>query len=379
MFNEGRRAAWIEVRLDRIAANYRALRGLAEGSAMIAAIKADAYGLGAVKVAWELVRGGVEYLGVATISEAVTLREAGIRVPIVLFGATPRGNVKDIIDLGILPVITTREDAALLDGTAKSFAPGRRVDVLCALETGMGRLGFLRTREGLAHVCEIAAMPNLRLLGLHSHFASADAEDPSFTLAQIDAMETWRHALAEKGIRPALVTMANSAGMIKFPQAHYDAVRPGIALYGIHPDQSMQELIRLQPAMSVKASLVYLREVPAGFTVSYGTRWISPKRSVLATLPIGYADGLPRLLSGRGSVLVHGRHAPIVGTICMDQCVIDVTEIPGVQEYDEAVLLGEQDGAAITAEDLAGQAETIPYEILVRFGQRLPKLYCSDS
>jgi alanine racemase len=380
MYNETRRAAWVEIRLSDIRKNYRAIHALSGNSDVIASVKADAYGHGAVKVAWELIKESVRALGVATLSEAVELRVAGIRAPVVLFGTTPRGNVKDILDLRIIPLITTFEDARLLSETAVRFAPGRIVDVFIGLETGMGRLGFLNNEEDLQAIIGINTLPQVRIKGLFSHFASAEDTDTSHTIAQIERFLAFESQLRAFGVAPAYRSIANSAALIGFPQARFEAVRPGLSLYGLYPSENTEQtLLPLYPAMSVKANIVYLKKTPPGFPVSYGRRFITKRESVIATLPLGYADGLPRALTGKGHALVRGRRIPIVGTICMDQCMLDVTDVPGVKEYDEAVLMGAQGDVAITAGEIAQQADTIPYEVLTRFGQRLPKVYPSED
>jgi alanine racemase len=376
MYNETRRAAWVEIDIGALNKNYRVLRALAGDSAFIAAVKADAYGHDAVKASWEFIKAGVEYLGVATLEEAVKLRQARIRTPIVLLGAAPRGNLKDILDLKVIPVITSYEDAALLSGAAVSFAGGKAVDIFLAAETGMGRLGVIFDEEGLSAAVSIARLPGVNILGILSHFSAADDDDPAFTLAQIERFDGIVSALAERGVRPKMRTIANSAGLMRYPQAHYEAVRPGIALYGLYPAPNMNDgMIELKPVMSVHANIVLLRRVPAGFPVSYGHSFITQRESLIGVLPLGYADGLPRVLSGRGRVIVNGVYAPLVGAISMDQTMIDLTDVPDVNVYDEAVILGTAGTLSVTADEIAGLAGTISYEVTTRFGQRLPKVY----
>jgi alanine racemase len=380
MYNEARRAAWAEIRLSDIRENYKALRDLAKGSEVIAAIKADAYGHGAVKVAWELVKEGVNFLGVATLAEAVELRAAGISTPIVLFGATPRGNTKDILDLQVIPLITTFEDARLLSETAANVDSAKTVEVFVAAETGMGRLGFLNDEEGLQSIIAINDLPHMKIKGLFSHFATSDEQDTAYATEQIEKFLAFERRLETLGVTPNYRTMANSAAIVNFPQAHFNAVRPGLSLYGVYASPYVDKgKLPLKPAMSVKANIVYLRKTPPGFSVSYNRRFTTERESLIATLPLGYADGLPRSLTNKGRVLIKGMYAPIVGTICMDQCMIDVTDIAGVKEYDEVVLMGEQSGLSITAEEIAEKSGSVNYEVLTRFGQRLPKIYLHEN
>ncbi|MDR1953065.1 MAG: alanine racemase [Clostridiales Family XIII bacterium] len=376
MYNETRRAAWTEINLSAIKQNYRRLRSLSEGSEVIASVKGDAYGHGAVKVSWELVKAGVEFLGVATLSEAAELRAAGIQTPVVLFGATPRGNVKDVLDLRIIPLITTFEDARLLSETAAQFTPDRTAYVFIGVETGMGRLGFLGDAESHRQVAAIHALPHIHIKGLFSHFAAADSADLGYSFSQVEKLLEFERKIGELGVTPGYRTIANSAAVASIPEARFEAVRPGISLYGLYPSAHIDRArLPLTPAMSVKANIVYLKTVPPGSYISYGRRFVTERESLIATLPLGYADGLPRVLTGKGRVLVGGTYAPIVGTICMDQCMADVTDIAGVKEYDEVVLMGTQGDKTITADEIAEQVGTINYEVATRFGQRLPKVY----
>jgi alanine racemase len=264
----------------------------------------------------------------------------------------------------------------LLSQIAEWEYPSHRPDIILALETGMGRLGFLNRSEDLSQISDIAALHNLNIMGVLSHFAASEIGDPQYAQAQILKMKSFTDVLKDYGVHPDFTTMANSSAIVNYPEAHYDAVRPGITLYGLHPGpENDRSVMPLKPVMSVKSNLVYLKRVPAGFSVSYGMTYTTERESLIGTLPLGYADGLFRVLSNRGRVLVNGVYAPIVGNVCMDQCLIDVTDVPEVKEYDEVVLLGEQGGLKITADELATLCNTISYEIVCRFGQRLPRIY----
>ncbi|MDR1815604.1 MAG: alanine racemase, partial [Clostridiales Family XIII bacterium] len=326
MFYEARRAAWAEIDLGAIRDNYLALRRLAPGAAFVVCVKGDAYGHGLVRVSKTLADAGAEYLGVATLAEASALRAAGIGTPIVLFGAAPRENVPDILRERIIPVLTTYEDAQLLSEAAAQDPSGLRAEIFIAVETGMGRLGFLHSVKGFDQIREIYGMPGLCVKGIFSHFATADEADPAFALEQIARFDEFDKQLMLQGLDSGERTMANSAAIMNFPQAHYEIVRPGIALYGIYPSDAVdRSIVSLRPAMCVKADIVYLRNVPPGFSVSYGRRFVTQRPSAIGTIPIGYADGLPRCLTGNAWALVGGRRAPVVGTICMDLCMVDVT------------------------------------------------------
>ena len=376
MHNEARRAAWVEVDLDRIRENFRLLRTAANGVMTIPAVKADAYGHGAVKVSWELVKEGADFLGVATLMEAVELRSSGIRTPIVLFSLTPKGNVKDILDLRVIPVVSTFEDIKALSDMSTRIFPDREVEILVALETGMGRVGFMDDNAGISDIAAAADLPGIRIKGLFSHFATSDEPDQSYALDQLERFDAFESRLIQAGVNVPFRSMANSGGILNFPQSHFEAVRPGIALYGQYTGESQSAVATaLKPAMSVKANVVYIKDVPAGFDVSYGRRWQSQRPSRVGTLPIGYADGLPRMTTGSARVIINGVYAPIIGSICMDQCMVDLTDVPHAKEYDEVIIMGSQNGLSITAEEIAKNSATITYEVICRFGQRLPKIY----
>lgn len=366
----------MEISLGGIRENFRAIRSLAQGREMIACIKADAYGHGIVKVAWEYVREGAEYLGVATIDEAIALRSAGIRTKTVLMSPVPRGNPKDVIELDLIPVITTFEDAVLISNIAANIGAKKEIQFFLAIETGMGRLGFMPVTEAMDDIFKILSLPYLHMIGVYSHFATADEQDLSYARRQLDAFLTFAARLRDAGVSVGKRTIANSAAIMALPESLLDIVRPGITLYGLYPSKTMdRSVLPLKPVMSVKANIVYIKTVPPGFTVSYGSHFVTERESVIATLPVGYGDGLPRAMSGKGRILVRGQYAPIVGTICMDMCMADVTDIPGVSEYDEVVLMGEQGGKAISAEEIAENSGTIAYETVCHFGQRLPRRY----
>ncbi len=377
MYNETRRAVWTEIDLNNIVFNYTSLRTLAGSSEVIACIKADAYGHGAVKIAWELIKTGVEMLGVATLEEAVQLRSAGMRTPIVLLSATPRGNVKDLMDLGVIPVVTAYKDANMFSEVIQKFSTKKiNYDIFVALETGMGRLGFVHDRQSIDDILEIAKLPCINVKGIFSHFATADEKDTTYSELQVERFNNFARDLKTSGLGVTYKTMANSAGIINYPKSHFDAIRPGISLYGLYPGPEVdRNKIELEPAMSVKSDIVYIKTLPAGSGISYGKTFVTERDSIIGTLPLGYADGLPRTLSGKGRVIVNGEYAPIVGRICMDQCMIDLTDIPNVKEYDEVVIMGSQGDKTITADEIAEKTGTINYEVTCRFGQRLPKVY----
>ncbi|MDR3296583.1 MAG: alanine racemase [Clostridiales Family XIII bacterium] len=368
------RTAWAEINLDNIRYNIRSIRGKTGNSEIIGVVKADGYGHGAAKVAEALQEEGVSSFGVATLQEGIALREAGIKGPVIILSLTPRGNEAEVLEYGFIPVISTGSDAEAL--SRRAGHSGKRAEMLLALETGMGRVGFLHDAESVETVRRINELPHVKIKGLFSHFATADEADLSYAREQIRRFDRFAGALEAAGIHTSYRTMANSAAIMNFPESCYDGVRPGIVMYGHYPSGEVDRAqLAIRPAMCVKANIVLLKKVPPGFSVSYGAAFTTRRESLIGTLPLGYADGLPRVLSGKGRVIVGGAYAPIVGNICMDQCMIDVTDVPGVKEYDEAVVLGAQDEKTITPDEIGEKTGTINYEVVCRFGQRLPKIY----
>lgn len=374
MLKETMRAAWAEVDLSAIRHNINEVKKRAQSKEIFGIVKADGYGCGAVEVSQVLLAEGVSALGVAALSEAVALRQGGITCPIIMLGITPAFYHDVLFDYDLLPVMVSYEESKLLSDMAVSL--GRTIEIFIAVETGMGRIGMLPDTESVGEVVRISKLPNIRIKGLFSHFATADEKDKAYSQSQIQKFEAFQNDVAKAGVELPYRTLANSAAVMELPQAHYNAVRPGIVLYGQYPSNEVdRSILDLRPAMTLKANIVFLKKVPAGFSVSYGRKFITEKESVIATLPLGYADGYPRFLSGKGRVLVRGEYAPVVGNICMDQCMIDVTHIPGVKLYDEVVLMGSQGEKSISADEIGEKTGTINYEIYTRIGKRIPRVY----
>lgn len=376
MYKQALRPAWAEIHLDHLAHNIQSVRGkLAPGTEIMGIIKADGYGHGAVPVARVLRENGVAAFGVATLGEAIALREAGAVEEIVILGLTPSLYAETLVEYNLTPVVMSFENASAVSEAARSA--GKTMHAYLAIDTGMGRIGLLAhdlsTVEEARRICSLS---HLGVKGLFSHFATADAADKTFAKQQRDLFLTYLDALRAAGVDPGKRTLANSAAVMELPDAHFEVVRPGIVLYGCYPSGEVDpNNLSIRPAMSVKASIVRLARVPKGFSVGYGRRFIAPRESLIATFPLGYADGLPRPYSGSGHVLVRGHVAPLAGNICMDQCMADVTDVPGVAQGDEAVFMGTDGIHTILADDIAAATGTINYEIVCAFGQRLPKIY----
>lgn len=360
--------------LDRLRANFLAVRAaLRPEAGVLAAIKGDAYGHGAVACAAALEAAGCDWFGVALVEEGKLLRAAGISRPILCMGGVGLSGADEAIQARLTPVISDLDSAERLDrAAARRHEP---VGVHLKVDTGMGRLGVpLPSWE--AFLDRFAALRWLRVDGLCTHLAESDADAETarvFTREQVRRFLEAVRAARSRGFRPALLHTANSGAVLGYPEYAFDLVRPGLLLYGYNPG-GRDCALPLQPVMSVRTRVLLVRDLPAGVGVSYGRTWVTPRPSRIATLPVGYADGYPRALSNCGSVLIHGHSAPVRGRVCMDLTMVDVTDIPTpVEAGDEVVLLGAQGDREITAWDLAEAAKTIPYEILSGLSNRVPR------
>ena len=365
---------WTEIDLSNLEHNYRALRAmLPQGCRFLGVVKADAYGHGAVQVARRLETLGAEYLAVACLDEALELRQARITTPILILGYTPTERAEALLDNGITQTVYDVEMARALSNAAA--AAGKTLKIHVKADTGMSRLGWLcggedqsAAMEAIAQVC---ALPGLEAEGIYTHFANADG-DEDYTMLQFTRFLDLLEALKERGITFAIRHCAASAAALKFPCTHLDMVRPGIALYGHYPDPSCEGLDGpgLRPVMTLKTRVASVKAVPAGTPVSYGCTHMLDRETKLAALTIGYADGLPRLCSDKLEVLIGGQRAPVVGRICMDMCMADVTGLD-VAPGDEVEVFGEH----LPIEDVAALAGTIQYELLCAVSPRVHRAY----
>ena len=376
MYKNALRPAWVEINLNNLDFNIKNIKAKIGDREMIGVIKADAYGHGSVKVAEVLRENGCKTFAVATLHEAVTLREAGAKEEIIILGLTPDMYASTIADYDITPVVCNSENAAAFDAAAK--AAGKTVKGLLAVDTGMGRIGYLadETDYAIEDVKKIQALDNFKIKGMFSHMSTADAADKTYSHQQAEKYNKFYEALTAAGIDIPFRTLANSASIMELPSVHFDACRPGIILYGCYPSDEVDvNQLAIKPVMSVKANIVHLKDVPENFSVGYGRKFISERPSKIATLALGYADGYPRPYSPFGKVLVNGCVAPLAGNICMDQCMVDVTDVPDVKVGDEVIIMGTDGKNTILADDIAKATGTINYEIVCAFGQRLPKVY----
>jgi alanine racemase len=375
---------WAEIDLDAIAHNIRELRRITRPAArLIAVVKADGYGHGAEAVARTVLAHGADMLAVARIDEGVQLRRAGFHGPILVMGPTFPEFADRIIDNDLIQGVTSLDAARKLAGRA--LERETEIPVHLKVDSGMGRLGLLpdcgapgrdAALPAVEEVRTLAHLSGLRLEGIFTHFAAADENDKAFATLQLDVFTNFIDRLSRAGVDCGMRHAANSAGVIDLPQAHLDAVRPGIALYGLYPSRAVNHHnVDLRPALSLKSRVLQVKAVPAGFPVSYGMTWKAPRATRIATVAAGYGDGIQRRLSNRGQMLVRGVQAPIVGRVCMDLIMLDVGAIEGVTAGDEAVFIGRQGDAAISADDMADLLGTINYEVVFTNLTRVPRRY----
>jgi alanine racemase len=363
------------VDLSILASNYRAVRdALGPGVGVIAVVKADAYGHGAVPVARMLEGLGVRGFGVATVEEGIELRDAGVRSQVLVMGAAFGRDHREVIERELTPMVGDPGDVERFASAAR--AAGRvRQSIHVKIDTGMSRLGVTEPRFGEL-LAQCASHPSIRVDGLATHFASADEADPSPTEEQLVRFVRCLDQARALGADPQVIHAANSSAALRFPRTRFDLVRPGIVLYGALPSLHLvAHDPGVRPVMSLVTRVNALREVPAGTAVSYGGTVILSRPSRIATIPVGYADGYPRSLSNRAQVIVRGRRAPVVGRVCMDLTMIDVSDVPGVEVGDPVTLLGSDGGETIRPEELAAWAGTIAYEILCAISKRVPRSY----
>lgn len=365
------RPSWVEVDLDAVASNVAAIAAEVAPAQMCAVVKADGYGHGDVPVAEAALAGGATWLAVALVSEGARLREAGIEAPILVLSEPAAGDAMDLVKWRLRATVYREEFAAAL-ATAVRAAGSAPHPVHVKLDSGMHRVGAAHG-EALQIVQMVAAEPTLDLEGLWTHFAVAD-EDPGFTTSQLNRLTAFLAELPD-GVRVPIVHAANTAGALEFPEARFDMVRVGLGIYGLRPTPEMASHVVLTPAMRVVSEVTLVRRLAAGSRPSYGRARPLPKDATVATVPIGYADGVARRLSSEGGgVLVRGKRYPFAGTVTMDQVVVDVGDDP-VEVGDEVVVLGTQGAQTISAEEWADRLDTINYEIVCDFGPRLPRRY----
>ncbi len=373
--------AWAEIDLDAIKHNIRQIRAYVRPETKIlGVVKADAYGHGYLQVAKTLLKNGADWLAVACLDEAVQLRRSNIKNPILILGHISPDGAEQVVREDIIPTCFDYELARTLSRVATKL--GKRVKIHIKVDTGMGRIGFRYTEDGeinqetVNQILKMAVLPNLDINGIFTHFAVADENDDAYTEMQFKRFSDLCERLKASGLDIPVKHCCNSAALIRFPKMHMDMVRPGIILYGMRPSSFVDcGRMHLKPAMTLKAKITNVKEVEEGVSVSYGRRFSTTGKTKIATVPIGYADGYPRILSGKADALVNGKICKQIGTICMDQCMIDVTAVNTISVGDDVILFGKDRDMELPVDNLAEKMGTINYEILCIIGKRIPRIY----
>ena len=362
---------YVEIDLDAISANFDAIRAKA-GVQVMAIVKADAYGHGAVQIA-RLLDEKCSFFGVSSIAEALELRQAGLTKPILILGYTPVEAFRLVIGQDIRPAIFRQDDAIALSKLAQK--QGDTIPFHFAVDTGMSRLGFQATEDSADICADIARLPGIYAEGLFSHFATADCADLTKAKAQARRFAEFDRMLRERGVEIPLRHLDNSAGLMNFTD-HYEMVRSGIVTYGMYPSDEVDPgLLDLKPALQWRSRVTHIKMLPPGREISYGGTFVTTRRTRVATVPVGYADGYRRSLSGKFYVLIRGRRAPILGRVCMDQMMVDITDVPDVKIDDPVVLVGSDGNDVITMEEIAAAADSFNYEFVCGISRRVPRRY----
>ena len=374
------RRTWAEIDLDAAAKNIREIRRVTDPKAKImAVVKADGYGNGYLQMANTFLENGADMLAVALLQEGIQLRKSGICAPVLILGTCLTDMLEDLIEYDITPNVYSYETALEISKIAKS--KGKTVKIHIKLDTGMSRIGYLVNEETYGEVIneilKISELPNIEIEGVFSHFATSDEADGSYTELQFERFMKVCNGLKDRGLTIPLRHICNSAGIMMYPQMHLDMVRPGIILYGMYPsDEVDKDRLPLMPVMTLKSVITNIKTAESGRGVSYGKEFITDAPTKIATVPAGYADGYLRGIATGGAILVNGEKAPIIGRICMDQCMIDVTNVHNISIGDEVILFG-RDG--ITIDDIARQLHSINYEVSCIVSRRVPRVYVKNG
>jgi alanine racemase len=372
------RPAWVEINLDHIAHNISQFRQLiAPGTEIMAVVKADGYGHGAGTVAKTALEAGASSLAVAFVEEGIDLRRAGIGAPILLLGFTDPVQFAALVEYQLIPTVFDYTTAA--EFSRQALDSGVILPLHLKVDTGMGRVGFL-PEQAVSETMRILNLPALQVEGFFTHFAIAEDQGNPYTTSQIELFNRIVENLKTKGITFPLIHAANSAAAINYPEARFNLLRLGLALYGHYPSPLLRRnsSIELRPALTFKSRVVMVKKMPAGSSISYGCTYRTSSEEMIATIPVGYADGYSRLLSNKGQVLVRGCRAPVVGRICMDHLMVNVSHIPGVQRGDEVVLYGRQGEEELPVEEAASLIGNVNYELLSVVGKRIPRFYFKE-
>lgn len=369
---------WAEINLDNLIFNINEIKKRSNNSEIIGVVKANAYGHGAVEVSKALLDNGINRLAVANIIEAIELRESDINCPIMLLGVSEDYAIDSIIKYDVEPTVSSYSFAVKLNKKAKEL--NKSINIHIAIDSGMGRIGFRQDDNALADIINISKLSNLQIESIFSHFSTADSKDKEYSLKQIEIYNSFLDKLQAFGVKINKRNLCNSAAIIDLPESHYDYVRPGIIQYGYYPSDEVDiEHFNIKPVLTWKTRVIHIKEVNEGEYIGYGKTFKTKRKSIIATLPVGYADGYSRGLSNKGKVIINGKLAPIVGNVCMDQFMVDITDIPDVKLDNEVVLLGSYKDVKFDADDMAKILNTISYEVLCLIGRRAPRVYIKDN
>ncbi len=369
------RAAYAEINLDNIAYNMQNIKKLTSTKDIIAVVKAGCYGHGAIDVSKTLLENGATRLAIAVISEGIELRKNNIKAPIMILGLSLG---EDLITYDIEQTVYDLSYAKELSCIAINM--NKKAKVHIALDTGMGRIGFLPNEESLKDIAEICSLEGLDVVGIFTHFSSADEADKTYTKMQYNKFISFNEKLKERNINIPIKHVSNSGAIMDMPETYLDCVRAGIILYGYYPSDEVKiENLKLKPALTLKARVAHVKELDKGMFVSYNRRFTTSRKTKVATIPIGYADGYSRMLSNKGKVIVNGKFAPVIGNVCMDQFMIDVTDCGEVCVNDEVILLGQYGSLKFDADDIAKELGTINYEVLCMIKDRIPRVYLKNN
>jgi alanine racemase len=369
------RATVAEIDLTAIAQNIQNIKKQVSPAAVMAVVKADAYGHGAVPVSKAVLNAGASHLAVAFVQEALELRRQGIKAPILVFAGCDATEADDYVKAGVQCTLYTHDHIRALEKSARRHEC--TIPVHIKIDTGMGRVGQAWD-QALPFVQTVASHPLLNLTGIYTHFSTSDELDKQFTYLQLYRFNRLLEQIREAGIHIPIIHAANSGAILDVPEAYFNMVRPGVMMYGHYPSTETTESVAIRPAMTFQSRIHYIKRVTAGTSISYGRTFIAPRNCRIATLPVGYADGYNRLLSNQATVLIRGKRFPVVGRICMDACLVDLGEDEEIQAGDTAVLFGEQGHEAITVQSICERLGTIPYEVTCWVSKRVPRLYRSS-
>lgn len=363
--------------IDLSAIRHNVLRikdSLSKNTKLMAIVKADGYGHGSVQSAGAAIASGADWLGVATADEGVTLRENGFDIPILVVGYTPEDSIYDALRAGLTQTVFSLNVAAAISRIAAFFNLNAKIHI--KVDTGMGRLGFADTPESVNELLQVRELPNIEITGIYTHLANSDSEDPAFAREQVTRFRAFICRLEDKSLHIPVKHVSNSAATVNYREFDFDMVRTGVIIYGISMSDNVNiQKLGLKPALEWKSYVCYVKTVGSGISIGYNRTYFTKRETVVATVPVGYADGYSRMMSNRGKVLINGMFAPIIGNICMDQFMVDVTDIPGVNIGAEVVLLGKSKDKEITAADLARFQDTVTYEVVCGISKRVYRIY----